>query len=142
MAAILHDTVEDAGVPLEEIEEHFGDEAAHLVAAMTEDRGIADFAARKAALRRQIAEAGPDATAVYAADKVTKVRELRSRLIADPELLDSRPREGERLEHYRHSLEMLEAVTPSHPLVRQLRFELEALDALPPQMKGDAQARG
>jgi hypothetical protein len=27
---------------------------------------------------------------------------------------------------------MLEQITPEHPLVRQLRFELEALGALPP----------
>jgi hypothetical protein len=27
---------------------------------------------------------------------------------------------------------MLEQITPEHPLVRQLRFELEALAALPP----------
>jgi hypothetical protein len=27
---------------------------------------------------------------------------------------------------------MLEEITPEHPMVRQLRFELEALMALPP----------
>jgi hypothetical protein len=124
-----------------EIEEHFGAEEVHLVAAMTEDPGIADLAARRAALRRQIGEAGPDATAVYAADKATKVRELGSRLIAGPGRLESRPRERERLEHYRESLRMLEEVTPDHPLVCRLRFELEALDALPPRIESGAPAR-
>jgi len=31
------------------------------------------------------------------------------------------------------SLTMLEEAEPNHPLVRQLRFELEALRALPPR---------
>lgn len=37
---------------------------------------------------------------------------------------------GSGLAHYRESLVMLEEVTPEHPLVRRLRFELEALEAL------------
>jgi hypothetical protein len=41
--------------------------------------------------------------------------------------------EAARLEHYLASLEMLEQITPEHPLVRQLRFELEVLEALPPR---------
>jgi hypothetical protein len=39
---------------------------------------------------------------------------------------------GRRLEHYWASLELLEARLGGHPLVRQLRFELEALELLPP----------
>jgi (p)ppGpp synthase/HD superfamily hydrolase len=76
-AGILHDTVEDAEASVQEINHRFGAEIAQLVAAMTEDASIEEFAARKAALRKQIVDAGPDATSVYAADKVTKVRELR-----------------------------------------------------------------
>lgn len=40
---------------------------------------------------------------------------------------------GQRLRHYEESLVMLEDTTPDHPLVCQLRFELEALRALPPR---------
>jgi hypothetical protein len=43
---------------------------------------------------------------------------------------------GLRLDHYRESLLMLEEVTPDHPHVRQLRFELEALRWLPPRPEG------
>jgi HD domain len=135
-AAILHDTVEDTAASLDEIREHFGDEVAGLVAAVTEDAGIEDAAERKAALRRQVAEAGPDASSIYAADKVTKVRELRGRLTLDPALLVSDPDEQLRLDHYRESLLMLEDVASGHPQVRQLRFELEALRALPPDPEG------
>jgi (p)ppGpp synthase/HD superfamily hydrolase len=130
-AGILHDTVEDTDASLDDIRARFGDEVARLVAAMTEDDTIEPFEERKAALRKQIAEFGRDATAVYAADKVAKVRELRARVTCDPGLLASE-REQRRLEHYRESLTTLEQGAPDHPLVRQLRFELEALQALPP----------
>ncbi len=128
-AGILHDTVEDSAATPADIEARFGPDVGSLVAAMTEDPSIEPFEARKAALRDQIAGFGPDATAVYAADKVAKVRELRARAGRDAAVLTT---EHERLEHYEHSLEMLEHETPDHPLVRQLRFELEALRGLPP----------
>jgi (p)ppGpp synthase/HD superfamily hydrolase len=132
-AGILHDTVEDADVQVETVAERFGDRVARLVAAMTEDPRIEAYQARKSALRRQIAAFGEDAIAVYAADKLTKVRELRAQAGRDPSLLrGDREDVQPRLEHYRESLEMLESATPQHPLVGQLRFELEALQALPP----------
>jgi (p)ppGpp synthase/HD superfamily hydrolase len=136
-AGILHDTIEDADASRETIDQRFGSDIAGLVAAMTEDASIGEFSERKAALRGQIAAAGPDATSIYAADKVAKVRELRARLTARPDLLEAQPRDRERLEHYRQSLVTLEQITPDHPLVRQLRFELEALGALPPEDIGD-----
>lgn len=130
-AGILHDTVEDTGVEVDTITDRFGTEVGALVAAMTEDPRIEPYEERKAALRRQIADFGEDATAVYAADKVTKVRELRAQAGRDPDLLrakEVRPK----LEHYSESLAMLEEVTPELALVQKLRFELEALRALPP----------
>ncbi|HEX3976764.1 MAG TPA: HD domain-containing protein [Solirubrobacteraceae bacterium] len=133
-AGILHDTVEDTPTTSQEIHQRFGPEVAALVEALTEDPTIKGFAARKTALREQIAAAGPDATSIYAADKVTKVRELRARMAADLDLLRSNERDRARLEHYRESLVMLEEATPGHPVVRQLRFELEALAALPPRI--------
>ena len=131
-AGILHDTVEDTEASLPQIAGRFGEEVAALVGALTEDPSIDDFAERKEALREQIAHVGPDATSIYAADKVTKVRELRARIAAQPDLVHSSDRDHARLEHYRASLAMLEQITPEHALVRQLRFELEALAALPP----------
>jgi (p)ppGpp synthase/HD superfamily hydrolase len=130
-AGILHDTVEDTGVEVEAIAERFGTEVGALVTAMTEDSRIEPYKERKAALRRQIAQFGEAATAVYAADKVAKVRELRAQAGRDPGLLhreELRPK----LEHYTESLTMLEEATPHHALVQKLRFELEALQALPP----------
>lgn len=120
-AAVLHDAVEDGPVELAELAERFGPEVAQLVGALTEDDRIASFADRKRALRDQVAAAGPEAAAIYAADKVSKARELR-RLGSRGPLWDRR-----RMEHYRHSLAMLEQSAPADPLVRQLRDELRAL---------------
>jgi HD domain len=133
-AGILHDAVEDTDVEVETIAERFGPQVGALVEAMTEDPSIEPYEARKAALRRQIAESGDDATAVYAADKVAKVRELRARAGCEPEFLDSEE-VGRKRKHYEESLVMLEQVSPAHPLVGQLRFELEALRALPPKAR-------
>jgi (p)ppGpp synthase/HD superfamily hydrolase len=133
-AGILHDTVEDTDAERDDIAVRFGPEVADLVGAMTEDPGIEPYEERKAGLRRQIAAFGRDATSVYAADKVAKVRELRAQLVREPALLDGGDGMARRrLDHYEQSLEMLEQVTPEHPLVRQLRFELEALRTLPPR---------
>ncbi len=134
-AGILHDTVESTETRRQDIAARFGAEVAEVVAALTEDQRIAAFEERKAALRAQIAAFGSDAIAVDAADKVAKVRELRAQTGRDPSLLEgdeapARPR----LEHYVASLAMLEGAEPEHPLVRQLRFELEALRALPPRV--------
>jgi (p)ppGpp synthase/HD superfamily hydrolase len=140
-AGVLHDTVERSDIRIEDIERRFGKEVAWVVAAMTEDPSIEDYEERKAALRRQIAELGRGASAVYAADKVTKVRELRAQAACDPSVReaivnDTHPKLG----HYLESLRMLEEIDPDHPLVRQLRFELEVLRALPPGSAADERA--
>ncbi|MGH2763412.1 MAG: hypothetical protein ACRDL4_06640 [Thermoleophilaceae bacterium] len=68
---------------------------------------------------------------VYAADKVTKARELRAQAARAEAALDE-PDLRRRLEHYEHSLAMLREVAADLPLVHQLAFELWALRALPP----------
>jgi (p)ppGpp synthase/HD superfamily hydrolase len=132
-AGILHDTVEESGTTVEAIRAQFGPEVAAITAALSEDPTNEDFAERKAALRQQIASAGPDATAVYAADKVAKVRELRSRATRGEDVLGQEHPAQAKLKHYLDSLEMLEQIASDHPLVGQLRFELEILRALPPR---------
>ncbi len=133
-AGVLHDTVENSPATLERIGVRFGEEIAAIVAAVSEDPGIEGFGERKAALRRQIAAAGDGAAAVYAADKVAKVRELRARATRGEHVLDPDHAAGRaKLDHYVASLSMLEEVAAGHPLVRQLRFELEILHALPPR---------
>ena len=131
---ILHDTVEDTPAHTAEVEAMFGSEVARQIAALTEDPDIEEYDARKAALRRQVAAFDSYSIAVYAADKVTKVRELRSRATRGEDVLEpDAPQAHATLEHYDRSLEMLEGLAPHDPLVRQLRFELEMLHQIPPR---------
>jgi len=127
-AAVLHDLIEDTDVAYADVEERFGHQVADLVRAVSEPPGGGDYATRKARLREAVAEGGADAAAVFAADKVAKARELRLSLVANGGPIDS-----EKSDHYWASLEMLEHRLGHHPLVRQLRFELEALTLLPPR---------
>jgi (p)ppGpp synthase/HD superfamily hydrolase len=126
-AGVLHDVVEDTDAELSDLEARFGNRVAELVKAVTDDPSIDDDAERKAALRRQVAGAGECAAVIFAADKVSKARELRVRV--------SRTGHDEsacrKLAHYEASLDMLADLIPGHELVRQLRREVEALQALP-----------
>ena len=74
-AGVLHDVIEDAGVGHAELEERFGQHVAALVSAVTEPTAEGDYRERKAALRDSVANAEPDAVAIYAADKVAKLRD-------------------------------------------------------------------
>jgi (p)ppGpp synthase/HD superfamily hydrolase len=126
-AGVLHDTVEDAEVTHEELTEAFGERVARLVGAVTEPVREGGYAERKAALRAAVEAAEDDAVVIYAADKVAKARELRMTLAAGGEA------PPQKLEHYGASLTLVERRLPGHPLVRQLRFELETLELLPPR---------
>ncbi len=122
-AGVLHDVIEKTDASPDEIRRRFGSRVATLVLAVTEDRSIADYAARKAALRRQVASAGEEALSVFAADKISKVRELER---LDGELGRTHARN---LRHYRASLELLEKLLPDASLTRRLREELGRLPA-------------
>jgi hypothetical protein len=132
-AGVLHDVIEDTATVIGEIRDHFGGHIAALVMNLTEDSLIQLGRDRKAALRAQVSRSGTEAGLIFAADKVAKARELRTLVTHDhggdgpqrDELVD-------KVEHYAASLQMLEDLMPEHPLVRQLRFELEALDTYPP----------
>jgi (p)ppGpp synthase/HD superfamily hydrolase len=131
-AAVLHDVVEDTGVEPAELEDRFGSEVARLVGSVTEPSGGGTYAERKTRLREAIADADADALTIYAADKVAKTRELRMTVARSAAGMPGE----EKLHHYWASLELLEARLPGHPLVQQLRFELETLELLPPQSGG------
>lgn len=124
-AGLLHDVVERTPTTVGDLDERFGPRVAGLVAAVTDDATIESYRERKAALRRCATQSGPDAAVVFAADKISKVRQYRAQLEhAEP----PRPR---RLHHYCESLRLLEISIPGHPLVRQLRRELGELGPAP-----------
>jgi (p)ppGpp synthase/HD superfamily hydrolase len=116
-AGLLHDVIETSTTGLDEIEERFGAEVRDLVAAMTEDGTIRSYPLRKAEHRDR---AGGDrrVAAIYAADKLAKVRD------AGP----GDPIPAPKLEHYRETLRVLSTDHPSLPFLNELREELERRD--------------
>ncbi len=129
-AALLHDAVEDSSVSVAEVRERFGDEVASLVAAMTEDSGIADYERRKQALRDQVEAAGPDAAAIYAADKLSNVRTVRGVQERDAGKVESlfRAPLDTRVELWRGDADMVARVAPRLGYLDDLRSEVEGFD--------------
>jgi (p)ppGpp synthase/HD superfamily hydrolase len=123
-AGVLHDTIEKTDADVDDLRTRFGPRTADLVLAVSEDPGIRTYARRKAALRAQAASAGPEALMVFAADKISKVREYS--LGKTPKRPSQR-----RLTHYRRCLNLLERSLPDSPLVVQLRIEFDRLTATP-----------
>jgi (p)ppGpp synthase/HD superfamily hydrolase len=113
VAGILHDVLEDTDATAAELEDAFGADVARLVAALTQDSAIGGYKTRKAALRRQIVEAGPEAAVVSLADKIAKLE-------------GTQPRPASRkLVHYRETLDAIEGRYGSSRLSVQLREQLD-----------------
>jgi hypothetical protein len=133
VAGVLHDTIEKTSTEGEDLLQRFGARVASLVIALSEDPAISGYSARKAALRDQVRAAGDEALMVFAADKVSKARELRMGFAHAPRAGDAPPlgRRGSKarrkLAHYRHCAELLEERLADSPLVESLRRELAQL---------------
>ena len=117
-AGALHDVIEKTGVSASDLRRRFGDRIASLVLAVSEDEGVPSYAARKAALRDQVAKAGGEALTLFAADKLSKARELRLEGVTAPHT------RARRLAHYDRCLALLQEHLPDSPLVAQLSAEL------------------
>jgi (p)ppGpp synthase/HD superfamily hydrolase len=120
-AGLLHDTLEKSDAAEAELSRIFGARVTRLVRAVTEDDRIKGYAHRKAALRDQVAHAGDEALMLFAADKVSKARELS--LGAGIGVTVRR----RRLTNYRRCLALLQERLPDFPLVGILQRELEML---------------
>jgi (p)ppGpp synthase/HD superfamily hydrolase len=128
-AAVLHDVLEDTDAERSDVESRFGSTVANLVAAISEDPAIADKQERKDELRERVRRLSGYPAVLYAADKISKVRELRLRLASGSNREDIESA----LSRHRASLVMLEDTIPGTRLVDALRFEVEALQELPPR---------
>ncbi|HWK28957.1 MAG TPA: HD domain-containing protein [Solirubrobacter sp.] len=115
VCGLLHDVLEDTAVSADELRERFGDEVARVVGALTQDEDEPRYRARKAALRERTVAAGREAATVALADKADK--------LAAP---SKRPRRRKR-DHYRATLEAVEARYGHTPLSELLRARLDAL---------------
>ena len=128
-AAVLHDVLEDTDTERLELESRFGSEVGALVDLVSDDLSIPDEDDRRDDVRERVRRAGGYAAVVYAADKVSKARELRVLLLTGfPEGEANAKRD-----HYWKCLAMLEETIPRSRIVELLRFELEVLEKLPPQ---------
>jgi (p)ppGpp synthase/HD superfamily hydrolase len=128
-AALLHDVVEDSETGVEEIVERFGPRVASLVEVMTDDESIEPYAPRKEEHRRRVEEAGGDALAIYAADKLSNVRVLRRAYAneGEPAGEEFKAPLDVKEEIWRGDLRMLRHERPEPPFVDQLKRELEKL---------------
>lgn len=107
-AAVLHDVLEDTDAERSELETRFGSQVAELVAAVSDDPSIEHEEERKERLTERVRRLGGYPAAVYAADKISKVRELRTLLATGAPREDVEPK----LARHRRSLAMLEATIP------------------------------
>jgi guanosine-3',5'-bis(diphosphate) 3'-pyrophosphohydrolase len=82
VAAALHDTVEDTQTTIEELEEHFGAEVAHLVREMTDDKSL-EKAERKRLQIEHARKLSVRAKQLKIADKICNVRDVTDTPPAD-----------------------------------------------------------
>jgi hypothetical protein len=121
-AGFLHDVIEKTPATVFDLRRRFGTPIATLVLAVSEDADIRGFTERKGALRRRVGDAGDEALMLFAADKVSKTRELR----LEVGRLSRRARADRKrkLAHYERCLALLEERLADSPLVDQLSIEL------------------
>ena len=119
-AGLLHDVLEKTRTTRAELQRRFGACIAGLVESVTDDPSIDDYGSRKRELRDRVAHAGSHTVAIFAADKISKVRELT--LLPSSRLEETTTRV--KVAHYRASLEMLREVAGNSALVDLLDAEL------------------
>ena len=132
IAGVLNDVLEKTAASEAELERRFGQEVTRLVLAVSDNDAISGYAKRKAALRHQVAAAGDEALTLFAADKLSKLRELRREMQLAQDGSQGGASRGRvlrarRLRHYQHSLALLQERLPRSPLVAALHDELQLL---------------
>jgi (p)ppGpp synthase/HD superfamily hydrolase len=129
-AALLHDIVEDSDVTVEELRERFGDKVATLVEAMTDEAvDVEPYELRKSLHRERVVEAGPEAAAIFAADKLNNVRALRSAYEEEGEEVEKRFKQplDTKLRVWVADAEFVSAYAAAVPYAQVLEAEVEAL---------------
>ena len=122
-AGLLHDILEKTATTSAELHRRFGPHITRLVESVSDDPSLGDYKSRKRDLRDRVAHADPGTRAVFAADKIAKVRELA--LLPAWQL--NEPENRAKLAHYRASLETLRQVDGHVPLIDRLDAELNQL---------------
>jgi (p)ppGpp synthase/HD superfamily hydrolase len=130
-AALLHDVVEDSETSVEDVRERFGEPVAGLVEALTDDETIDPYERRKEEHRRQVAAAGPDALAIYAADKLTNIAALRKAYANQGEAVGEEFKTplDVKVAVWEADLDLLRDAAPDLPFLNDLQTELAGLRA-------------
>jgi (p)ppGpp synthase/HD superfamily hydrolase len=129
IAGILHDTLEDTPVTLEEIRSHFGREVADLVVALSEPDKQAPWEERKAHTLEYLEQmATPDVLLVAVADKLDNMRAIRAGLASDGAafwLRFNRPRENQKWYYQRLADVFERRITAGAGVVLAQAFKLD-----------------
>jgi (p)ppGpp synthase/HD superfamily hydrolase len=124
-AGLLHDVLEKTATTSAELQGRFGPHIARLVESVSDDPSIGDYESRKRELCDRVARSDSNTCAIFAADKISKVRELAQLPARRP----GKTKVRAELAHYYASLEMLRRVDGDLPLVDCLDAELKLLVA-------------
>jgi (p)ppGpp synthase/HD superfamily hydrolase len=131
-AALLHDVVEESDIGAGEVRARFGDEPiGDLVEALTDEEEIQPYEPRKDAHRAKVEEAGPDALAIYAADKLANIRALRRVYASEGEAVGAQLKAplDVKVAVWEADLELLRREAPGLPFLRELEDQLAGLRA-------------
>jgi (p)ppGpp synthase/HD superfamily hydrolase len=128
-AALLHDVVEESEVGVDQVRARFGEPVAGLVEALTDEVDVEDYEARKEVHRRHVEAAGPDALAIYAADKLTNIRALRGVYAEQGEAIGDELKAplGAKVAVWEADLDLLSTAAPDLPFLSHLADQLAGL---------------
>ncbi len=87
LAGVLHDTVEDTAVTVDEIRTAFGNEVAALVSAVTEPPRTFSWEERKRAILEQMETAALPVLALECADKLDNLRDIQAHSARDGDMV-------------------------------------------------------
>ena len=130
-AALLHDVIEDSDLTLDELEKSFGEPVTGLVGALSDNETIADWRERKQEHRQRVSTAGPEALAIYGADKLTNARALRGAWEEQGEAVADELKVplDDKLGAWEADLELLRRVAAELNFLDELESELNQLRA-------------
>jgi (p)ppGpp synthase/HD superfamily hydrolase len=128
-AALLHDIVEDSEVTIDHLRKRFGDRVATLVEAMTDEAEVEPYERRKALHRGRVVAAGPEAAAIFAADKLNNVRALREAYAEQGEAVAGRFKQplDTKLRVWVADVEMVSGYAAAVPYAEVLEDEVERM---------------
>ncbi len=130
-AALMHDVVEESDTGVAEIGARFGEPIGDLVDALTDEEEIEDYERRKEAHRARVEAAGPEALAIYAADKLANIRALRGAYAKEGEAIGAELKAplDVKVAVWEADVELLRREAPELAFLSQLEGQLAGLRA-------------